>query len=194
VKKKIAIFASGGGSNALKIIDYFKGHPTIEVALICSNRGEAPIISRVQDLGIETLVFNRTDFYHTDQVLQKLAKHAIDYIVLAGFLWLIPYNLLQRYPQRIINIHPALLPNYGGKGMYGDYVHRAVLAAGNKESGITIHVIDEEYDKGETLFQATCTIEKGDGLTELKSKIQKLEHENFAPVIEQYIQSQTFNP
>lgn len=188
---KIAIFASGGGSNALKIIEYFKGHPTIEVVLICSNKREAPIVEHAKDLGLEVLVFNRAEFYQSEQVLQELTNRSVDYIVLAGFLWLIPSYILSNYPKRIINIHPSLLPEYGGKGMYGDYVHRAVLASGKNESGITIHVIDEEYDKGETLFQAKCPIEEGDGLTDLKRKIQKLEHENFAPVIERYIQSNT---
>lgn len=194
MKAKIAIFASGGGSNALKIIEYFNGHPTIEVVLICSNKGEAPIVGHARGLGLDVLVFNRAEFYQSDHVLKELTSHSVDYIVLAGFLWLIPFHILSEYQKRIINIHPALLPNYGGKGMYGDYVHRAVLAAGKRESGITIHVIDEEYDRGETLFQAKCTIEEGDGLAELKSKIQKLEHENFAPVIERYIQSNTSIP
>ena len=146
--KKIAIFASGSGSNAENIATYFASKESARVTLILTNRADAPVLQRASRLGIESVVFDRDTFYNSDKIIELLAAHGIDYIVLAGFLWLVPDNLLKAYPDRIVNIHPSLLPKHGGKGMYGDRVHRAVIESGDKESGITIHRVNELYDSG----------------------------------------------
>ena len=187
--QQLAIFASGTGSNAVKIIEHFKGHPTIAVSLVLSNNSKAPVLEKANDAGVETYTFNREAFYNTNLVLNKLNSKKIDLVVLAGFMWLVPENLVHEYSDRIINIHPALLPKYGGKGMYGMHVHNAVMAAGEKETGITIHLVNKEYDKGRILFQATCSVEQNDSADEIAQKIHVLEHANFPTQIEQYLQS-----
>lgn len=188
MKKRIAIFASGSGSNAQKIAEYFKGHPTIEVALVVSNKADAGVLDIAKSVGIETYVIpSKAEFTQTETLLQELYVSQIDFIVLAGFLWLIPEYLIEAYPSRIVNIHPALLPKYGGKGMHGMHVHHAVVAAGEKESGITIHYVDKVYDNGEHLFQATVPVEPGDTPEVVQQKVLVLEHTNFAQVIEKVL-------
>lgn len=184
MKKRIAIFASGSGSNAQKIIEHFKRSTNAEVAIILSNNPEAYVLQRADNFEIPTHVFDRTEFYESDKVIGILQKLQIDLIVLAGFLWLIPDNLIKTYRNRIINIHPSLLPKYGGKGMYGDRVHKSVLANQETESGITIHFVNTEYDEGEVIHQARFRIDPDDDLEMLKFKVQQLEHHHFPRVIE----------
>ena len=183
-KQHIAIFASGGGSNARKIIEYFKNSETIAVRLVVSNKKDAGVLDIAQSQGIETLVVNRADFAHENQLLPELRARNIDYIVLAGFLLLVPAYLVVAFPQRIFNIHPALLPKYGGKGMYGHFVHEAVKEAGEMESGMTIHWVDEHYDEGTILFQARCTLVPEDTPEDIARKVLELEHRYYAAVIE----------
>jgi phosphoribosylglycinamide formyltransferase 1 len=183
----IAIFASGSGSNAERIIEYFRSHPSIRVSLVLTNNPKAGVLERASRLGVPSHVFNRNDFYQTNEVLQVLEDHRISFIVLAGFLWLMPANLVQAFPDRIVNIHPALLPRYGGKGMYGMKVHEAIVQAGEKESGITIHYVNEHYDEGQIVFQATCAVSPDDSPEEVAHKVQALEHQYFPPVIERVI-------
>jgi phosphoribosylglycinamide formyltransferase-1 len=188
LKKRIAIFASGGGSNAKKIAEYFKNHPTIEVALVVSNKADAGVLAIAKSMGIDTYVIpSKKEFTETESLLQELYINQIDFVVLAGFLWLIPEYLVDAYPGRIVNIHPALLPKYGGKGMHGMHVHEAVVAAGEKESGITIHLVDKVYDNGEHLFQATVPIDPTDTPSVVQQKVLELEHANFAQVIEKVV-------
>lgn len=185
--QRIAIFASGTGTNTVRIIDYFNGHSSIEVFLVLSNKGDAPVLEKAKSLGVETFSFNRMQVYETDQVLEKVQATKIDFIVLAGFLWKVPDNLLQAYPDRIINIHPALLPKFGGKGMYGMHVHRAVKEAGEVETGISIHLVNEEYDKGRMLFQAKCEVSETDTPESIAQKVHQLEHLHFPKIIEHFI-------
>lgn len=187
LKKRIAIFASGSGSNAQKIMEYFKKHNDAEVALVLTNNPEAYVLQRADNFEIPSHLFNKTEFYKTDEVVNILKNLQIDLIVLAGFLWLIPQNLLKAFPNKIINIHPALLPKYGGKGMYGDHVHKAILAAGETESGITIHFVNEEFDEGEVIQQSRFQIAKTDDLEMVKFKGQQLEHLHYPKVIEQLL-------
>lgn len=187
VKKRIAIFASGSGSNAQKIMEHFKKNDVAEVTLILTNNPEAYVLQRADNFEIPTHIFNKRAFNQSDEVLKLLQSLNIDLIVLAGFLWLVPQNLLDAFPNRIINIHPALLPAFGGKGMYGDYVHQAVLLAGEKESGITIHYVNEHFDKGEIIQQFRFKIEPADQLENIRFKIQQLEHQHYPKVIEQVL-------
>ena len=182
--KHIVIFASGSGSNAQRIIEYFNGHKEVTISLVLSNKPDAFVLDRAKTLGVESVVFTRHEFYETDHVLSILQNSSIDFIILACFLWLIPPDLLQAYSGKIINIHPALLPKYGGKGMYGMKVHEAVIAAGEKESGITIHYVNEKYDEGQIIFQAKCSIEPGDTPEILAGSIHELEYRYFPEVIE----------
>jgi phosphoribosylglycinamide formyltransferase-1 len=165
-------------------MEHFKGHPKGEVVLVLSNSAQAYVLQRADNFEIPTHVFNRQEFYQTDDVVKLLKNLDVDLIVLAGFLWLVPENLLKAFPNAIINIHPSLLPKYGGKGMYGDHVHKAVLAAGELESGITIHFVNEHFDEGEPILQAKYKIEPGDTLEVMKMKGQHLEHEYFPKAIE----------
>ncbi len=183
-KKRIAVFASGNGTNAEEIFKYFQDHPDIEVALLLTNKSDAPVIGRAARFDIRVVCFNRTTFYQTNDIPQLLLSHHIDLIVLAGFMWLVPSDLVRAFPDKIINIHPALLPKYGGKGMYGSFVHEAVIAAKEKESGITIHYVNERYDEGNIIFQARCQVEGGDTAAILASKIHQLEHRHYPKVIE----------
>ena len=186
-RAKLAIFASGKGSNAERIIEHFKDHPRISISLIVSNKKDAGVLGIALRNQIKTLLIGKDNFNHTDTYVQYLKDQGITHIVLAGFLWKIPDNLIQAYPGRIINIHPALLPKYGGKGMYGEHVHQAVLAAGEKESGISIHLVDEEYDHGKTLFQAKLKVAPDDTPDTLAAKIHTLEHRHYPQVISKWI-------
>ncbi|MDE3251654.1 MAG: phosphoribosylglycinamide formyltransferase [Bacteroidota bacterium] len=179
----IAIFASGAGSNAEKIIQYLKDHPVIRVALIVCNKPEAGVLHIAAAAGIPTLLIEKERFFRGDSYLSELAAHEIRFIVLAGFLWKIPDALIKAYPDRIINIHPALLPKYGGKGMYGMRVHESVIAAKEKESGITIHYVNEHFDEGKPIFQTTCIIEPDDTPEKLAQKIHQLEHTYFPETV-----------
>ena len=180
----VVIFASGSGTNAENIANYFGNHPKIRICEILSNKKEAFVLQRAQKLGISAKTFTREQFKQ-DTFLQTMEQ--VDYIILAGFLWLIPEYLIQHFPDRIINIHPSLLPKFGGKGMFGSHVHEAVIEAGEKESGITIHLVNEEYDKGRVLFQAKCDVDSGETPDTLAAKIHALEYNHFPRVIEDYI-------
>lgn len=187
MKKRIAIFASGSGSNAQKIMEHFKYSDDAEVALVLSNNSDAYVLQRADNFEIPSHVFDKHDFYQTDDVVDILKRLEIDLVVLAGFLWLVPDNLLKAYPNKIINIHPSLLPKHGGKGMYGDRVHKAVLAAGDDEHGITIHFVNENFDEGEVIYQGRFKVEKEDTLEILKFNGQQLEHLHYPKVIESLI-------
>jgi len=187
VKKRIAIFASGSGSNAQKIMEHFKYSEEAEVALVLANVPDAYVLQRADNFEIPSHVFDRHEFFNTDEVLAVLKNLNIDLIVLAGFLWLVPQNLIEAYPNRIINIHPALLPKFGGKGMYGDRVHQAVMQAQETEHGITIHFVNEKFDDGEIIHQAKFKIEPKDTLEMVKFKGQQLEHQFYPKVIENLI-------
>ena len=180
----LAILASGSGTNAENIARFFKNHGNIEVRLILSNNAEAGVLARADRLGIPTRTFSRSQFENPDFMLPVLRNSEIDLIVLAGFLWLIPSYLVESYSNRIINIHPALLPAYGGKGMYGDHVHRAVIGAQEKKSGITIHYVNEKYDEGAIIAQFECDIMPEDTPESLAKKIHELEYAHFPEVIE----------
>ena len=184
---RLAILGSGNGTNAQQISEYFAGRTDIQVACIIYNKRDAYIAQRAKNLGIEAHYFGRADFYESGAVLQYLHEKQVDWVILAGFLWLVPEAMLEAYPNRIINIHPALLPKYGGKGMYGHHVHEAVVAAGEHESGITIHIVDHNYDRGTTLFQARCTVTPDDTPDTLAAKIHLLEKEHFPRVIDETI-------
>jgi phosphoribosylglycinamide formyltransferase-1 len=185
--KRIAIFASGAGSNAEQLILRFKNSLSIQVALVVSNKPTAGVVNIAQQHQIETLLIEKEKFFREDSYVPLLKELKIDWIILAGFLWKIPTPLIAAWPQRIINIHPALLPYYGGKGMFGAHVHQAVLAAGDKESGITIHYVDEQYDHGATIFQATCPVMPNDTLDSLSQRIHALEHEFYPKVVEELV-------
>jgi len=182
----IAIFASGAGTNARKIIDYFEGSAQIKVSLIVSNVPTAGVLAIAKEKGIPTLLINKTEFETTGYV-ESLQNADIHFIVLAGFLWKVPEVLVRAFPKAIINIHPALLPKYGGKGMYGAKVHEAVIAAKETESGITIHWVNEHYDEGAIIFQANCNLDTNDTPDTLANKIHALEHAHFAPTIEKLL-------
>lgn len=187
MKKNIAIFASGSGSNAECISNYFFDNKLIDVKLFLTNNKTAGILERGYRLGVPTVVFNKQLFSKSDAIVELLKNQNIDFVVLAGFLWLIPQHLLEAFPNRIINIHPALLPKYGGKGMWGHHVHEAVVANKEAESGITIHLVNEYYDEGEQLFQASCDIDQTDTPEDVAAKVLKLEHEFFPKVIEEFV-------
>ena len=185
--KRIAIFASGSGTNAQKIIEHFRDIPDAEVSLVLTNNKHAYVLERAKTLGVPAYVFDRDMFYNTDQVAEILQRIGIDFIVLAGFLWLIPRNLLRNWPGRIVNIHPALLPKFGGKGMYGDRVHKAVIEAGEKETGISIHYVNENYDEGKIIFQEKFSILPGDTPESIAERIHILEHKHYPRVIEELL-------
>jgi phosphoribosylglycinamide formyltransferase-1 len=184
---QIAILASGNGTNAEAIINYFRGHPTISVAAVLSNNPKAVVLERARKHGVPTMVFNRHEFYNTSLVTDALRNMGITHLVLAGFLWLVPENLLKMFPARIINIHPALLPAYGGKGMYGMRVHEAVKASGDSQTGITIHEVTQVYDDGPVIFRAFCKIDAGDSPETIAEKVHQLEHYHYPRVIEKWI-------
>lgn len=184
---KLAIFASGKGSNAEKIIQYFVNHNYIHISLIVSNRANAGVLDIAKRFGIETLLLDKKKFMESNEYVQYFKNQGITHIVLAGFLLKVPDTLIQAYNNKIVNIHPALLPAYGGKGMYGEHVHQAVIQAGEKESGITIHLVDEEYDHGKTLFQAKVHVDPNDTPASLAEKVHRLEHEHYPAVIEKWV-------
>ena len=184
MKKNIAIFASGEGTNAQNIIDYFRSSEKIKITLIVSNRPAANVLNRAKNAAIPTLIIDRSDFYESNKTIEQLKAANIDLVVLAGFLWMIPESLVKAFPNKIINIHPALLPKFGGKGMYGMNVHKAVLEAKEKESGISIHFVNEKYDEGEMIAQHRCEISENDSPELLAKKIHQLEQEFFPQAIE----------
>jgi phosphoribosylglycinamide formyltransferase 1 len=184
--KNLVLFASGSGSNAEKIIEHFKGSDQVQINHIYCNNPTAGIIQRAERLGVPCRVFDR-ESYKNGTVLKEVQSLRTDWIILAGFLWLIPADFVKAFPQKIVNIHPALLPKFGGKGMYGHFVHEAVVAAGEKESGITIHYINEHYDEGATIFQSSFPVLPSDTPEDVAKKGQVLEHRDFPRVIESLV-------
>ena len=185
--KKIALFASGNGTNVQQIAEYFAENKEIKVDCVVVNKQNIYVIERAKNLNLPCFYFNREDFYSTDKVLDLMRLREVDYIILAGFLWLIPQNLLANYDNKIVNIHPALLPKYGGKGMYGHHVHEAVVANHEQESGITIHYVNEKYDSGDIIFQARCKVEANDTPDNVAGKIHLLEKEFYPQTIEKVV-------
>ncbi len=185
--KRIAIFASGNGSNAENIIKHFAGSKSIEVALILTNNRQAYVIERAKNHDIPIIIFTSKELKETSVVLKKLEEYNIDFIVLAGFLLLVPTTIIRAFPDRIINIHPALLPKYGGKGMYGGFVHEAVRQSGDTETGISIHFVNEKYDAGAVLFQARCVVAPEDTAETIAQKVHQLEYRYFPEIIEKVV-------
>ncbi len=185
--KKLAIFASGSGSNAENIFNYFKEKPEVEISLILTNNPQAGVIERANRMNIPVIVFNRFTFSKLDKIVDLLKNQGIDWVILAGFLWLIPKNLIEAFPNKIVNIHPALLPKFGGKGMWGHHVHEAVVAQKENETGITIHFVNEKYDDGKVIFQAKCTVNEEDTADTVAAKVHQLEYEFFPVTIEKLI-------
>ncbi len=185
--KHIVIFASGAGTNAENIIRYFSNEKKAKVSLVLSNKPQAKVLERSAALGVDSVFFERRQFYETGEVQLMLRDRKADLIVLAGFLWLVPQPIIDEYRGRIINIHPALLPLFGGMGMYGERVHRAVLDAGHTESGITIHYVNEEYDSGDIIFQARCPVLPDDDTDALASRVHELEYRHYPEVISKII-------
>ncbi len=181
--KKLAIFASGAGSNAEKIIETFCDNNSISISLIVCNNPSAGVLKIAESKKIPFLILEKEKFFNGNGFVDELKAAEISFIVLAGFLWKVPETLIRVYPKKIINIHPALLPKYGGKGMYGNRVHEAVIAAGEKESGISIHFVDDLYDHGQIILQAKCMIEEKDDAVSLAKKIHLLEHRHFSATI-----------
>ena len=206
--KRIALFASGSGSNAEKIAGYFAESTDVDITLILSNNPKAGVIERARhgfarhgfarhefarhefekQVHVPVLLFDRTTFYDTERITQLLQQQSVDLIVLAGFMWLMPGSLVRAFPNKIINIHPALLPKFGGKGMYGHFVHEAVVAAGETESGITIHYVNEHYDEGQIIFQASCPVLSTDTPDDVARKVQQLEHEHYPRVVAELLE------
>lgn len=187
--KHLVIFASGNGSNAENLIRFFQDHERVRVVQVLTNNPRAKVIERCNNLNISCLCFNRTAFSKTDDVLDHLKMVNPDLIVLAGFLWKIPENMVKAFPNKIVNIHPALLPKFGGKGMYGVHVHKAVKVAGEVETGISIHYVNEQYDEGAIIFQAKCELAKTDSVEDIASKIHELEMKYFPKVVEEVLKS-----
>ena len=184
---QIAVFASGSGSNARRLIGHFKNSPVAQVALVVSNKSDAGVLEIAREHNIPIHLISRHSFYETEEILDILKEKLVDFVVLAGFLWLIPAYFVRAFPQKMVNIHPALLPKYGGKGMYGMRVHEAVKAAGEIETGITIHFVNEQYDEGDTIFQAICTLTPNDLPADIARKVQQLEHHHFPEIIENLV-------
>ena len=187
-KFRIAIFASGNGTNAEAIIKYFKDHPLIKIELVLSNNPNALVLERAKKFAVPAKVFNREEF-SSDEVVKWLREYGITHVVLAGFLWLIPTSLLKSYPNEIINIHPALLPKFGGKGMYGMKIHELIRSLNETETGITIHLINEKYDEGPILYQGRCQVASTDTPKDIANKVHQMEYANYPLVIEQWILS-----
>ncbi len=185
--RNIAIFASGSGTNAENLIKYFSNRETGKVVLVLSNRHDAPVLNRAAGYNVKSFFFDREDLYSNGKVTGYLLEYKIDFIVLAGFLWLVPDEILKLYNRRIINIHPALLPLYGGKGMYGERVHKAVIENHDSESGITIHYVNEQYDAGDIIFQARCRVEDYDTPDSLAARVHALEYEYFPRIVEKLL-------
>ncbi len=184
--KRIVIFASGSGTNAENIIKYFKNNKLISVVQVLSNKKDAKVLERAKRLNVSSINFNKSDFFTSDKILTILKEKA-DFIVLAGFLWKIPTEIIEAFPNKILNIHPALLPKYGGKGMYGMHVHEAVVKNKETESGITIHYVNENYDEGAIVFQERFKVLATDTAEDVAQKIHKLEYEFFPKIIEKVV-------
>lgn len=185
--KRIVIFASGSGSNALNLIKHFNPGDKARVVAVFSNRQDAGVVQKAIDNQVDVVLFNRNDFYDTGIVINKVASYEPDIIVLAGFLWLVPVDFINAFHGRIINLHPALLPKFGGKGMYGSRVHKAVLEAGEPETGITVHLVSEAYDEGEAIWQESFKIEPGDSVEKIEDKIHALEHRVLPKAVERFL-------
>ena len=185
-KFRIAIFASGSGTNAEAIIKYFKDHPLIKIELVLTNNPKALVLERAKKFNVPAKVFSREEFA-SDEVVRWLREYGVTHIVLAGFLWLIPASLLKSYPHQIINIHPALLPKFGGKGMYGMKIHELIRSLNETETGITIHLINDKYDEGPILFQGRCEVASTDTPKDIANKVHQMEYANYSPVIERWI-------
>lgn len=185
--KRIVLFASGSGSNVENIVNYFKDSQRIEIVAVLTNKKQAKVLDRCDRLGINAIYFNRHSFLKTDFVLNLLKSIRPDLIVLAGFLWKIPEDLILSFPDKIINIHPALLPKYGGKGMYGSKVHEAVKANNEVETGITIHYVNENYDEGAIIQQAKTVVDPDDTAETIAAKVHELEYEHFPKVVEKLL-------
>ncbi len=184
---KIAIFASGSGTNAENMIRYFKGHDFIEVALVVSNNPDAYVLKRAEKENVPSVIMDKSFRNSEERVMELMRQFDIHFIVLAGYLLLIPQWLTRQFENRIVNIHPALLPRFGGKGMYGDHVHEAVIKSGEKKSGITIHYVNEKYDQGDIIFQAECPVFAHDTPQSLAKRIHELEYRYFPPIVEKII-------
>jgi phosphoribosylglycinamide formyltransferase-1 len=187
MQTKIAIFCSGSGSNAQKIMEYFQHSTTVKVEILIANKPDAYALERAKAFQIPTYIFDRNAFYNTNEVVNKLKELKVDWVILAGFLWLIPPNLIEHYPNKIVNIHPALLPKFGGKGMYGMHVHEAVVKNKEKESGISIHYVNSNYDEGNIIFQASCPINPQDNAEVVAKKVLTLEHAHYPKIIESLV-------
>ncbi|RLD91233.1 MAG: phosphoribosylglycinamide formyltransferase [Bacteroidetes bacterium] len=185
--KKIALFASGNGTNVQRIAEYFKDRPDVTVSMVLTNNPKAGVLMRAEKLGLKTLIFSRDEFYHSSKIVNLLKELHVDLIVLAGFLWLLPEQLITAFPDKIINLHPALLPKYGGKGMYGHHVHEAVIKNKETKSGITIHYVNVRYDEGQIIFQSSFGLTNDETPESLAKKIHLQEHEHFPKVIERLL-------
>lgn len=184
---KIAVFASGTGTNAAKLIDYFKDSPIARVALVVCNKPGAGVLAIADNADVPSLLIEKETFFRGDAYLSQFKEAGIGFLVLAGFLWKVPQALIDAFPRRIVNIHPALLPKFGGKGMYGQYVHEAVLQAGERETGITVHYVDEHYDSGDIIFQTACPVLEEDTPETIAARIHQLEHLHYPQVVEKAI-------
>jgi phosphoribosylglycinamide formyltransferase-1 len=182
--KRIAIFASGSGSNAENLYNYFKEKNDIEICLILSNKADAYVLERAKKLNVQSFIFSKKDLEQTNAVLNRLELENIDFLVLAGFLLLMPKNIISSYPNKIINIHPALLPKFGGKGMYGDHVHKAIIESKEINTGITIHYVNEKYDEGNIIFQAKTDVSISDSFKDVAKKVRTLEYIHYPKIIE----------
>lgn len=189
----IAIFASGNGSNAENIVNYYAQNEDVKVAMIISNRSDAYVHVRASQLGVPSYTFTKNEFADGGVILKKMAEYKIDFIVLAGFLLKVSDSIIDKFPNRIVNIHPALLPKYGGKGMYGNHVHNAVKEAGDKETGITIHYINEHYDEGDIIFQAKCDVSDYDTIDDIANKVHLLEQMYFPKIIDEILKNNLAN-
>lgn len=184
---RLAVWASGQGTNAENLIRYFKSHPRIRVALVVCNKPEAPVLAKASSLKVPTMLVGKESWRQEQDILNQLRAFQIDAMVLAGFLWRIPEYLLQAYPNRIVNVHPSLLPEFGGKGMYGERVHQAVLESGRTESGITIHLVNDSYDEGTALATFRCPVKPNDTAHTLAERIHTLEQAHLPPIVEQWV-------
>lgn len=185
--KRIVIFASGSGSNALNLIRHFNSDDKARVVAVFTNKQDAGVVQKAIDNQVDVVFFNRDNFYNSDMVINKVSAYEPDIIVLAGFLWLVPIDFIKAFHDKIINLHPALLPKFGGKGMYGSRVHKAVLEAGEKETGITVHIVNEAYDEGEAIWQESFLIAPGDSVEKIEERIHALEHRVLPKAIEKFL-------
>jgi phosphoribosylglycinamide formyltransferase-1 len=187
IKKRIAIFASGSGSNALNLINFFANHPAVEVGIVLSNKKDAPVVNSCEELGLDVFALNNEEVSEGGRLVSICQNQGIDFVVLAGYLRKIPNELIDEYPQQIINNHPSLLPKFGGAGMYGAHVHEMVVSMGEIESGISIHLVNSYYDKGQMIAQFYTPISPEDSAKKVEEKVRKLEIQYFPLVVEQYI-------